>query len=458
MEQTFFILFETSPEPGSVIDPRIEGALAHCWIVESDARSAMMKASYKVRQSGWRIDKVNTPPVVVTRDDHAGKDWGLKCFDQCQIDRLALAFVGHSKAVDLHSDEPKSAPKVADINLSEWLLDQKRIKDAGKCLFYDAAEYCNEVIDAHSIQRGQALSSIAVDGYVYHPSLSFGDVKKSKGKVSFARTHINSFSTFRGLCKIHDNLVFRSIDDQPLKPTDQQAFLYAYRSILKELSAKNFAAESLRSQLSRFQGSTATKAFLEISLEGTSWGQHYVQREKSRFDESYRQGTHSDIRYVLFRSASEPTVAFSGGFFPDWGFNGEPIQDLTDLTTDRGAITFSFAPTENGWGFLFAWHKCSDEVCRYFISTLQRSIREGRNLGNLLFQLVVKGCENTAFSPTWIEALSDERKSQLIEAMSFGSDLLKAPDESYLTGGIEAPPGWEFNAVEDNLERLWEIN
>lgn len=62
-------------------------------------------------------------------------------------------------------------------------------------------------------------------------------------------------------------------------------------------------------------------------------------------------------------------------------------------------------------------------------------------------------CENTAFSPTWVETLNDERKSELVEAMTFGSDLLKALDGAYLTGGIEAPTGWDFVGVEDNLKR-----
>lgn len=453
MPQTYFVMFETSPEPGSAIDSRIDGALAHVWVLESDPTSAMIKASYKVRQAGWKIDKVETQPVAVDRDDFKNKDLGLKSFDECQQDGLSLVFVGYTDAEELHTDEPQPVPVVSEINLHEWLSDQKKIKDGGKCLFYDVTESCCEVIDAHSIQRGQALSSIDVDGYVYSPSLSFGDIKKSKGKASFARTHINSFSTFRGLCMFHDNLVFQAIDNAPLKPTDEQAFLYAYRSILKQLSAKNFVVESLRNQLSRFSGSTATREFMENSLKGNGMGQQYLEREKSHFDESHRRGNFSDIRYVFFRSKIAPTVVFSGGFFPDWGFNGEPIQDLGDFTGDRSSMTFSSAPTEDSWGFLFAWHRSSDEVCRYFISTLQQSIREGQNLGNLLFQLVVKGCENTAFSPTWIEALNDDQKSELIEAMTYGSDLLKAPDGSYLTGGLEAPPDWEFTGVEDNLKR-----
>lgn len=392
MPKTFFVMFETSPEPESNIDSRIEGARAHVWVRESDPESAMMKASYKVRQAGWKINKVETPPVEVEREHFKDRDLGLKSFDECQRDGLSLVFTAYTDAEELHTDEPKPAPVVREIDLHEWLSDQKRIKSAGKCLFYDATETCGEVIDAHSIQRGHVLSSIAVDGYVYSPSLSFGDIKKSKGKSSFARAHINSFSTFRGLCKNHDNLVFRPIDDERLRPTDEQVFLYAYRSILKELCAKNFVTESLRNQLSRFSGSKATREFLESSLSGNRLGQYFLEREKSLFDESHRRGAFSDIRYVLFRAESAPTVVFSGGFFPDRGFNGEVIQDLADTTLDRSSLTFSFAPTEEGWGFLFAWHRGSDERCRLFISTLQRSIREGQNLGNLLFQLVVKGC------------------------------------------------------------------
>ena len=451
MPETFFICFETSPEPGSVIDSRIEDALAYCWVAESDPGSAMMKANYKVRQSGWKIEKVETPPVQVTRESFDGKDWGLECYEKCQEDGIALFFFGRTNVEELQTDEPTLGPMVSDINLHEWLSDQRHIKNAGGCLFYDSTDECLEVIDAHSIQRSKALSAIAEDGYIYSPSLSFGDIKKAKGKASLARSHINSFSTFRGLCKTHDNLIFQPIDDDLLKPTDQQAFLYAYRSILKQLSAKNFAVESLRNQLSRFTGSSATREFLETSLEGNSWGQRNLEREKACYDQSHREQKFSDIRYVVFNSKARPTVVFSGGLFPDWGFNGEPIQNLADFEKNLSVMTFSFGPTKDGWAFLFAWHKSSDEVGRYFISTLQRSIRDDGNLGNLLFQLVVKGCENTAFSPTWIESLSKDQRTDLAEALTFGSDLLRSPDGNYLTNGFDAPPGWEFSSVEDNL-------
>lgn len=292
---------------------------------------------------------------------------------------------------------------------------------------------------------------IARDGFVYSISQKFSDIKRNKGVLTLARTHINSVSVFRGLCHHHDGLLFRPIDLAVLTPTEEQVFLYAYRCILKERFAKECAVEIYDQQLKAFGGTKTNKELLEGCRDGNQMGLLGLKSEQAYYDESHRNGRFEDIRYLMFESLRPPTAVFSGQIYPDWGFNAEPIQNLADRESRRSLITFSFAPTNAGWAFLFAWHKASDEVCRFFISTLQVAIKSGQRIEDVLFGLVVKGCENTAYSPEWFERRTSEEKRILEEAVTYMADLLKRVPRDYLKSGIAGLHEWNFQTVRDNL-------
>jgi hypothetical protein len=451
---TFYLSFNVIPSNEGLVDSRIVGAQAHCWVVEDESISAVAKSTYRVQQSGWVIHSLDTAPTKVRLDDFRERDLGEKCFLEAQEHGISVFFVGHTPVKDLHTDAPIRQKPHKELDLHDFIQTQQSVCSQGRCLFYEGTDKCAEVIDAHSIQRNGALSMIARDGFVYSISQKFTDIKRNKGVLTLARTHINSMSVFRGLCHHHDSLLFRPIDLEILKPTEEQVFLYAYRCILKERFAKECAVEVYDQQLKSFLGTKATKELLEGCREGNQFGLSGLNSEQAHYDESYRKRRFEDIRYVMFESSRAPTSVFSGQIYPDWGFNGEPIQNLADRESRLSLLTFSFAPTNAGWAFLFAWHKVSDEVCRFFISTLQVAIKSGQRIEDLLFGLVVKGCENTAYSPDWFERRTSGEKGILEEAMTHGVDMLKLVPRDYLRSGIADLHEWSFETVRDNLRPL----
>lgn len=453
MPTTFFLSFEVVPSDEGLVDSRIVGGQAHCWVVEDDPISALVKATYRVKQSGWAIKAIETEPIPVRLEDFRERDLGEKAFLEAQEHGIAVFTVAHTPAEDLQTAEPIRQKRHKEFDLHDFIRAQHAARSQGRCLFYQTTDKCSEVIDAHSIQKNGALSMIARDGYVYSTSSKFSDIKRSKGRLTLTKTHINAMSVFRGLCHHHDSLIFRPIDLEKLKPTDEQVFLYAYRCILKERFAKECVVETLDQQLKVFGGTSATRDLLEGCKEGNQLGLAGLKSEQANYDVSHRQGRFDDIRYVMFESSQPPTAVFSGQIYPDWGFNGEPIQNLADRTIRRALLTFSFAPTDAGWAFLFAWHAVSDHVCRHFVSTLQAAIRGGQSVEDLLFGLVVKGCENTAYSPDWIERRSAEERRLMEDAMTHGADVLKLVEQDYLMSGQADFHGWRFDSVSDNLPR-----
>ena len=454
MPTTFYLSFEILPGDEGLVDQRIEGAEANCWVVASDPASAAIKAIYQLQRTGWKIKSKVIPPVAVRLEDFKDKDLGEKAFLEAQEEGIAVFIVAHTPAKDLQTEAPvRQVFDKKEMDLSEFIEAQQSARSLGRCLYYSKTENCGTIIDAHSIQKNGALSVIARDGYVYSMSRKFTDIKKNKGRPVLVRTHVNSMSTFRGLCQYHDNLLFRPIDTVALQPSLEQVFLYAYRSLLRERFVKECAIEVCNNQLKSFHGTAATRGLLEGTRDGNILGLSNLETQQANFEKSHKDGNFSDIRYVMFRSSQAPTVVFSGLIFPDWGFNGELIQDLRARASDRGLMTFSFAPTDRGWAYLMAWHKVSDAACCYFISTLQAAIRSGKAVEDLLFGLVVKGCENAAYSSDWLKRRTTKELQDLEEAIAHGSDVLSLTAPNYLQTGIADIHDWKFDAVQDNLKK-----
>jgi hypothetical protein len=305
-----------------------------------------------------------------------------------------------------------------------------------------------EVIDAHSIQKNGALSAIASDGHVYAYSRNFKDVRRNRGAPSFARQGISRVSTFRGFCANHDDQLFRLIDTEPLVPTANQALLYAYRSICREVFVKENAQSLLERHALTFPNESPVRELLASMSQGTSVGLMNLIRHKRAYETCLERASYDEVEYVAFFSSEAPTIAFSGLVYPDVDFLGNRLQDLADRRAELALLTFSFAPLTCGWAMLFVWHRDSSSICVPFLRSLATRIHGHEHaLGDCLFRLVVCCCENVAISPKWWEALRPDARRAVLQATANGADPFEPIDPNYLAGGLEGISGWHFETV-----------
>jgi len=100
-------------------------------------------------------------------------------------------------------------------------------------------ECSGKIIQAHSIQRGKILASIAdgggeSEGKVYHLGFAPAEDMQSM-QPEFKLQGIKKFSTFTGFCGGHDKAIFQPIEDVAFTATAKQQDIYAYRATAKEL-------------------------------------------------------------------------------------------------------------------------------------------------------------------------------------------------------------------------------
>lgn len=450
--KTFFLQFKVTPTNINQHFELVKGALASCWIQANDSQSAFAKAKFYVLKSDWEVGEIDVLPVEVTKDHFIGRDIGLEQYLCAQEKGIAISYTAWSRDGKTTAGPIPIKPS-HKFDLSSYLTEQKQLASKGHCLHYEGGLKCNEIISAHSIQKNRSLSAIADKGHVYKLSSSMGSLKKNKGRPTFKKYGINKVSTFFGFCQKHDNELFAPIDDSPLIPTDHQALLYAYRSLCRELFVKENAIELVESQLENDIDQRAIEDLLLKLKLGTSFGLKNLKKHKEVYDNSLRKNSYSETKYVLFISEQEPTVAFSGLLYPDFDFMGRQLQDLGDHNSKLELITFCSAPMDHGWGFLFAWHATSSNVCVEFMRSLATMMHDNNDaLGDFLFRLVMTSCENLAISPKWWETLPLNKKDQVTSKASLMADIFSAVKPSYLMEGLEDISQWKFERVISNMD------
>lgn len=452
--KTFFVTFQVSPTLDNEHYAIIGGGEAHCLIVENNPQSAFIKAKFFTEKGNWTIDAIETSPIEVNEENFLERDIGLELYREAQKEKIAIAFVTWAKDENLITEPTLlEFSDSRQFNPNEWLTKQKQLKQKGRCLHYDSGIKCNEIIGAHSIQKNQSLSAIADNGKVYTISGDFSDLKKHVGIIYKKRGIETQVSVFRGFCQQHDNELFEPIDNSPLVPTDQQVFLYAYRSLCKELFAKQNSFDLIDSQLKSTHQNKANKEFLESYQFANIFGLDNLKKHKLIYDKDLKLNTYSDMKYVLFISKQKPCIAFSGLFYPDFDFMGRQLQDLGNQDASLELITMCFAPMLHGeWGFLFAWHKTSSNVCIDFMRSLATMVSDGNKLSDFLFRLVLSLCENHAIAPQWWEKLSETNKEQISLRASSMADPMSMTEPNCLMKGLEGIVQWEFEECISNIK------
>lgn len=232
------MIFSVVPTEQNQEYENIENATVYCWIKSTDIQSSYITASFFIEKSDWIIKENTQKPIEVIEDDFIGQEIGLEHFLKAQSKTESLLYIAESESVTTPTKiELQSSYK---FNMSKFLQKLDDISKEGRCLHYRASDRCNEIIKAHSIQNNRVLSEIADEKKaIYALSKNMSDFEKNDGNLGFRKYSIHKFSIFRGFCGNHDNDLFKPIDTLSFKSENQkQVFLYAYRSLAKELFDK----------------------------------------------------------------------------------------------------------------------------------------------------------------------------------------------------------------------------
>lgn len=158
------------------------------------------------------------------------------------------------------------------------------------------------------------------------------------------------------------------------------------------------------------------------------------------------------MRYVSFNSSDNLNVVFSNVIYPEYDFEGNLLQNLSDTSKPFDLISFHSVPTEIGWSFVFTWHKSSDYSCCHFINSLKNMIEKGESLSDLLFQFTIFNGENIALSPDWWESIYSENQDKITKGISQMMNSTREIRTYYQKNSLKNISEWNFETINDNLQ------
>jgi hypothetical protein len=337
-------------------------------------------------------------------------------------------------------------------------FDEKQlIKNYSKkyCLHPKANENeCKEqIVKAHTIQRSGGLSKIAENGHVMAFRPNMKTLIETEGKILPKLVGIKKASTFTGFCKYHDVKTFELIEKQPFKPEEEQCFLLCYRALCRELFTKKAALESVELYRQADKGQPIDiqqqiQFFVGLNEMALKKSHQELSDRKKKYDNCLvSRDFNSFMHYVLFLDRI-PEVLCSGGFAPEFDFNGNLLQDYMNLQKDLESFYFSLVPFEDFGVAVFGWIESDGSSCIQFIKSLHRLYCEGE-VGNALVRFIFDSLENAFFKPSWWDALSDHEK-EMIQNRVLSGVLKERKKDCLIDDGLRTV-NWNVTSVFTNL-------
>jgi hypothetical protein len=281
---------------------------------------------------------------------------------------------------------------------------------------------CTKIINAHSIQRaGEGLTAIAEKGHVYGYKPDFSQLDRTGGRLEPSLIGIREASTFTGFCSYHDSETFAPLEKAVFIGSPEQITLLGYRALCREVMAKR-GALALNPMLREgdrglaLPGQYAWQAQMTAQQLGFDAGIKDVEKAKAGFEAAIISQDYSKLHWLLITLDAVPAVLATSPLSPEFDFNGNLLQDLTNLRRDMEVLAYSLVGTGDGKGAaVFCWMGDSP-AAEKFCSSLQ-TIAKGE-LPHRLVQFTFEYFENIFWSPAWWNSLDTETRTKLINRMN----------------------------------------
>ena len=323
------------------------------------------------------------------------------------------------------------------------------------CLHPNKSECDGPIVKAHTIQRkGCGLLKISEEGHVLTFKPEMKTLIETDGNFLPGLVGIKQASTFTGFCEYHDRKPFELIENNSFVPEKKQCFLLSYRALCRELFTKKAALESgkLLHQTDKGQSIniqhqvqscvSLNKIVLEKDLQKLS-------NRKKQYDKSLISDKYDNFCYYVLGLDQIPEVLCSGGFSPEFDFNGNLLQDYSNLQKDLDSFYFSLIPVKKFGTAVFGWIESDGAACSKFIKSLQ-SLNLENEISNALIRFIFDAFENVFFKPSWWHSLSDQAKTRIQDRVLSGTPNKKRKKDCLFDDGHRTV-NWKVTSVHTNV-------
>ncbi|WP_201597665.1 YecA family protein [Psychrobacter vallis] len=313
---------------------------------------------------------------------------------------------------------------------------------------------CNKVIKSHTISKSSTLKSIADStNHVLGLKQNLSNFQKNKENLRFEKIGINNASTFKGFCKKHDKLLFSCFEDKPFLGTKEQCIALTYRSVAKEIYAKEEAIEAAK--FMRRNADRGKSIFFQIIIQkdiypyklGSEMALSELYKIKSNLDAELSNNSNDSYNFLVIESASPLPIVVSSITNPTHNFKDEHLQDLASLEEVAEQLVFNAFTSKRKGFVVFSWLKKAEVIDKFINSLLEINKKD---MFSYLVNFFFSSAENTFISPDWWNTLSTEQQQKIEALFKVGSNYTEERPRNVLADNSITFAGWEI----ENLYRV----
>ncbi|ECN8032024.1 SEC-C domain-containing protein [Salmonella enterica subsp. enterica serovar Typhimurium] len=360
---------------------------------------------FSVNVLSGSINFVENDKVKLGRNDKCWCKSGLK-YKKCHLDRDREMPVSKAEALKFSKSNSQRKACYAPASMHE---------DCDK-----------RIVQAHTLSKSSSLKAIAdSSNHVMGVVMNLPSLIKNNGRWVPEKIGINQASTFTGFCAVHDRILFSCLENEKFTGTDEQCFTLMFRSLSKEIYAKeggrrssDFAKNADKGKLQAEQ--VYIQEFVSLHQSGLNAAITELNNLKTSLDRILLNRQFSEIESVVFTFSEPLPIAVSSILSPERDFDGTKIQDLNDLTVSAEQVCFNAFSSEGKGYVVFSWLGTS-AIIRRFVRSLIK-VQTDRIFNTLLYFFFTKA-ENTYSSPEWWDSLSDKQRENIGNMIMSGVDF-----------------------------------
>ncbi len=308
----------------------------------------------------------------------------------------------------------------SEFNRAKGILSKELKIKNNNCL-YPCSPCGNKVAKCHSIQDNRILNLLARSGHVYMIKLDINHMQYDTRSVPlyFQRLGVHEATTFTGLCNIHDAEMFRPIDTEVLNlENPQHAFLLTYRAVIKEsvaLIEEYYRQQTMLEEMIKNGLITYERYFesMSIPVRQLLWANDFIEYKKE-FDGMFCSKTYDSLcyRWVILKQECHFAVSTA---FSTWEM-GTKVDGIE-------RIIINVFPYEDNTYVLFASLPEDEKHLDAYLGEFLES--SGYYQLYALSKIILRNCENIAFSPYLVDSWSDDKKAVILQYVSETGDTDK---------------------------------
>jgi len=324
-----------------------------------------------------------------------------------------------------------------------------------KCCYVPTSlkhECSKRIINAHTVSKSGSLKEIADEtNHVLGLKINLSNMMKNDGVLIPERIGINQASTFKGFCSVHDKELFSCVEDREFIGDEDQCLALMYRSVAKELYAKEGGLNTSEFIKNGDKGKDQFEQFFTQAFAGDyQLGIEIAIKEisdlKSQLDDQLLGLSNSNLSHLIIESSSPMPVAVSSIVSPMTDFDGKSIQDLGNLNIVAEQLVFNSFSSDGKGYVVFSWLKSSSKVLGFIRSLLAI---EKANIFSSLIRFFFGVAENTFTSPLWWENLAPQQKDKINNLIMAGVNPMEFDPNSLLVDDGIYFSGWEIDCFKE---------